>query len=134
MRGSARYLFQPFIRGATLGVSMKYKWAFAIFLVSIFFLGAAALQNKGAAQIDIDGGERGAVSFPHHRHQDKLVDCNICHSYFPQQPRSIEQLKKEGKLVRKQIMKKLCIKCHKAEKNAGNAAGPVTCSKCHHKG
>ncbi len=46
----------------------------------------------------------------------------------------IEQLKKDGKLARKQIMNKLCVKCHKAEKRAGNKAGPVTCSKCHHKG
>ena len=113
---------------------MTYRWAFGIVLVSIFFLGATAVQNKGAAQLTIEAGERGAVQFPHHLHQDKLGDCKICHSYFPQEPHAIEQLKKEGKLVRKQIMNKLCVKCHKAEKRAGNKAGPVTCSKCHHKG
>jgi hypothetical protein len=112
---------------------MKYAWAVVIILVSTFFLIAAAVENKGAEQITIDGGERGTVAFPHHQHQNKLGDCKICHSYFPQQPRAIEQLKKEGKLVPKQIMNKLCVKCHKSEKRAGNAAGPVTCSKCHHK-
>jgi hypothetical protein len=116
------------------GALMKYRWAIAIVLVSIIFLGAAAVQNKGAAQITIEAGERGAVPFPHHLHQDKLEDCNICHSYFPQEPRAIEQLKEDGKLARKQVMNKLCVKCHKAEKRAGNKAGPVTCSKCHHKG
>jgi cytochrome c-type protein NrfB len=113
---------------------MNYRWAIAIVLAATIFLGATAMQNKGAAQITIDGGKRGSVPFPHHLHQDKLVDCNICHTYFPQESRAIEQLKKEGKLVRKQIMNKLCVKCHKAEKRAGNTAGPVTCSKCHHKG
>lgn len=92
------------------------------------------MQNKGAAQITIAAGERGAVAFPHHLHQDKLGDCNACHNYFPQEPHAIEQLKKEGKLVRKQIMNKLCVKCHKAEKRAGNKTGPTTCSKCHQKG
>ena len=116
------------------GAPMKHRWAIAIILASAVFLGATAMQNQGAAQIAIDGGERGAVSFPHQRHQDQLGDCNICHSYFPQAPKSIERLKAEGKLARKQVMNKLCIKCHKAEKSAGNAAGPVTCSKCHHKG
>jgi hypothetical protein len=113
---------------------MKYRWSIAIMLASAVFLGATAIQNKGAAQIAIDGGERGAVTFPHHRHQEKLGDCNICHSMFPQEPHVIERLKKEGQLARKQVMNKLCIKCHKAEKSAGNAAGPVTCSKCHQKG
>jgi cytochrome c-type protein NrfB len=113
---------------------MKSRWAIAIVLASIFLLGATAVQNKGAEQITIGAGERGAVHFPHHLHQGKLGDCNICHSYFPQKPHAIEQLKKEGKLVRKQIMNKLCVKCHKAEKSAGNKTGPVTCSKCHHKG
>jgi hypothetical protein len=113
---------------------MTYRWAFGIVLASLFFLGATAVQNKGAVKITIEAGERGSVQFPHHLHQDKLGDCKICHSYFPQEPRAIERLKKDGKLVRKQIMNKLCVKCHKAEKRAGNKAGPVTCSKCHHKG
>ena len=75
---------------------MIYRWAFGIVLASIFFLGATAVQNKGAAQITIEAGERGVVQFPHHLHQNKLEDCKICHSYFPQEPRAIEQLKKEN--------------------------------------
>jgi hypothetical protein len=113
---------------------MKSRWMIAaIVLAAALFLGATATQNKGAAQITIDGGERGTISFPHHLHQDKLGDCKICHSYFPQEPHAIEKLKAEGKLARKEIMNKLCVKCHKARRRAGEAAGPVTCSKCHHK-
>jgi len=113
---------------------MKITAAVVFVLVLTGVLGAAVVENKGAEQITLDGGERGMVHFPHHRHQNKLGDCNICHSLFPQEPGVIARLKKEEKLVSKQIMNKLCIKCHKAEKQAGHKAGPVTCSKCHQKG
>ena len=104
---------------------------FALLLIA--GLCAATVENKGPAQITLQGGERGLVIFPHHRHQNKLGDCKICHTLFPQEPDAIARLKKEGKLVPKQVMNKLCIKCHKAEKRAGHKAGPVTCSKCHHR-
>jgi uncharacterized membrane protein len=95
----------------------------------------AAAENKGAAMITLDGGKQGAVQFPHQRHQAKLENnCKVCHDLFPQQPGAIAQLKKEGQLKPKQVMNQRCIKCHKAEKQAGHAAGPVICSKCHHKG
>jgi len=104
---------------------------FALVLGSV--VSAVAVENKGAEQITLDGGERGMVHFPHHRHQNKLGDCNICHTLFPQEKGAIAKLKTEGKLVPKQIMNKHCIKCHKAVKLAGHSAGPVTCSKCHQK-
>ena len=44
---------------------------------------------------------------------------------------ALKSLKREGALKKKQVMNTLCIKCHKAEKKAGNKAGPVTCSQCH---
>jgi hypothetical protein len=28
-------------------------------------------------------------------------------------------------------MKKLCIKCHRKKKKAGEKGGPVTCKTCH---
>ena len=113
---------------------MKAIAVVVFILVLSLAVGAMAVENKGAEQITLDGGERGAVLFPHHRHQNKLGDCNICHSLFPQEKGAIARLKTEGKLVPKQIMNKHCIKCHKSEKQAGRNAGPVTCSKCHHKG
>ena len=94
-------------------------------------LSAAPVENKGAAEIKIPGGTRGSVLFPHHRHQNKLVDCNICHSVFPQKAGGIQELKSQGKLKKKQVMNKLCTKCHKEKKREGIKTGPTTCTKCH---
>jgi hypothetical protein len=90
-----------------------------------------AAQNMGAKEMRLAGGSRGEVPFPHLDHQSRLDDCNVCHSLFPQAKDSVEALKAEGKLKGKQVMNKLCIKCHKAEKRAGKPAGPTTCAKCH---
>ena len=94
-------------------------------------LSGAPVENKGAAKIKLPGGKRGPVPFPHHQHQDKLGDCDICHSVFPQEAGIIETLKAEGKLKKKHVMNKLCTKCHRQKKREGIKAGPTTCSKCH---
>ena len=94
---------------------------------------AVAMENRGAEKIAIDGGSRGIVPFPHHRHQNVLGDCQVCHILFPQEKGGIKRLKKEGKLIKKQVMNKHCIKCHKDQKKMGNPSGPSTCSKCHQK-
>jgi hypothetical protein len=94
-------------------------------------LSVAPVENKGAAEIKLPGGKRGLVPFPHHRHQDKLGDCDICHSFFPQKTGIIKELKAQGKLKKKHVMKKLCTKCHKQRKKEGIKAGPTTCAKCH---
>ncbi len=88
-------------------------------------------QDKGAENIVMEGGKRGNVPFPHHQHQERLVNCQTCHSVFPQKAGSIEHLKSEGKLKKKYVMNKLCTKCHKETKKAGNKTGPTTCAKCH---
>lgn len=92
---------------------------------------SVATQNKGAKNIELPGGKRGNVPFPHHQHQEKLGDCEICHSVFPQDSGIIEKLKADGKLKQKYVMNKLCTKCHKEKKKAGQKTGPTTCSKCH---
>ena len=92
---------------------------------------STASQNKGAASINLAGGKRGKVPFPHHQHQEKLGDCKICHSVFPQKAGSIAELKAEGKLKKKHVMNKLCTKCHKEMRKNGQKSGPTTCSKCH---
>ena len=81
--------------------------------------------------MDLPGGTRGKVPFPHLLHQENLGDCNVCHSIFPQVPGSIEGMKEKGKIEKKHVMKKLCIKCHKKERMAGKPYGPTTCAKCH---
>ncbi len=88
-------------------------------------------ENKGAAEIQLPAGKKGPVSFPHHRHQDKLGDCEICHSVFPQKAGIIKELKAQGKLKKKHVMNKLCTKCHRQKKKEGLKAGPTTCAKCH---
>ncbi len=101
------------------------------FVAASVVLSAAPAENKGAAEIQLAGGETGGVLFPHHRHQEKLNDCDICHAFYPQKAGVIEELKAEGKFKKKHVMNKLCIKCHKQKKQEGITAGPTTCAKCH---
>lgn len=112
-----------------------WKLLIGLLLVGGFSAGFGAVlaqsQNTGAAEIVLDGGTSGNVAFPHQRHQAKLVDCTTCHSVFPQKAGGIEELKAQGKLAKKQIMNELCIKCHKEKKQAGEKAGPTTCTTCH---
>jgi uncharacterized membrane protein len=106
-----------------------------LLFVVLFFIGTGAVfaqtQNTGAAEIVLDGGTSGNVAFPHQRHQAKLADCTICHSAFPQKAGAIEELKAQGKLAKKQIMNEQCTKCHREKKQAGEKAGPTTCTTCH---
>ncbi len=87
--------------------------------------------NRGPDRIDIFGGRSGNVPFPHAQHQDRITDCNVCHSVFPQETEAIRKMKEEGLLKPKKVMNLQCIKCHKMEKKTGNPHGPVTCSTCH---
>ncbi len=92
---------------------------------------SVAVENQGAEKLELYGGKRGKVPFPHHQHQKNLGDCQICHSVFPQETGAIEKLKSEGKLKKKFVMNKLCTKCHREKKKAGQQSGPTTCAKCH---
>jgi hypothetical protein len=68
-------------------------------LVSAVIIGTgASAENKGAEIILINGGKVRDIHFPHHRHQNALGDCNICHDLFPARAGSIAELKKQGKL------------------------------------
>ena len=91
----------------------------------------AAAANQGAENINIFGGSRGDVPFPHRAHQDRLKDCSTCHASFPQEVDGLKKMKEAGTLKPKQVMNKQCINCHKEQKTAGKPAGPTTCSKCH---
>ena len=111
---------------------MKLKLVAGLIFGLLVIAGVSmAVENKGAKDITLAGGKRGKVPFPHHRHQEALVDCKICHSVFPQKAGIIEKLKAEGKLKKKQVMNKLCTKCHKQKKRTGEKGGPVTCKTCH---
>ncbi len=91
----------------------------------------AAAVNQGQENIGIFGGKSGNVPFPHRQHQDRIKDCNVCHSVFPQETEAIKKLKETGTLKAKKVMNLQCIKCHKQEKKAGKPHGPVTCKTCH---
>ena len=99
----------------------------------VIFLGLGILvaQENGAAQMVLQGGERGDVPFNHMQHQDNLKDCNICHTLFSQKAGGIQEMIDQGNLKSKTVMNTLCTACHREKKKAGVATGPVTCSKCH---
>ena len=105
--------------------------ALLVFAAASIALSSAPAENKGAAEITLPGGSRGPVPFPHHQHQNKLVDCQICHSLYPQKDGIIEELKTAGTLKKKQVMNTQCTKCHKQKKKEGLKTGPVTCKQCH---
>ena len=105
--------------------------SFAAVIAGSSVVSSMVSQNKGAQNIELQGGKRGKVPFPHHQHQEKLVDCQICHATFEQKAGSIQELKDQGKLKKKHVMNKLCTKCHKQMKKTGEKSGPTTCKKCH---
>ena len=115
----------------TIRICLLLTAAMLVFTAASIALSGAPVENKGAAEITLPGGTRGPVPFPHHQHQNKLVDCNICHSLYPQKAGVIEELKAAGTLKKKQVMNKQCTKCHKQTKKEGLKAGPTTCIKCH---
>jgi len=50
-------------------------------LISAGIIGAIGhVTNKGAEIILINGGKMRDVHFPHHRHQNALESCNVCHA------------------------------------------------------
>jgi hypothetical protein len=106
----------------------------SVLLMGVFLAASplAGEQNRGAPQMVLQGGSSGNVSFPHHRHQDVLGDCNLCHNLFPQIPGSIEKLKEEGKLKKKEVMER-CRSCHRQKAEKGEKAGPTGCKVCHQK-
>ena len=107
---------------------------FLTIILAMFLVTSIAIsdQNKGAATIVLQGGSSGNVSFPHHRHQNALGDCNLCHGLFPQNAGSAERLKAEGKLKKKEVMEQ-CRTCHRKRADKGKRAGPTSCKGCHQK-
>ena len=117
-----------------MNISLVVSLVISGLLVCAVIMGAdVASENKGAEIILINGGKMRDVHFPHHRHQNVLGDCNVCHELFPAQAGSIAELKEQGKLRKKQVMEEHCIACHKKRKAAGEQTGPTSCARCHRK-
>jgi cytochrome c-type protein NrfB len=89
-------------------------------------------QDKGAATMMLQGGSPGDVAFNHHLHQSALGDCNLCHNLFPRVSGSIEKMKVEGKLKKREVMGQ-CQGCHKQKVASGSKTFPVKCGECHKK-
>ena len=111
---------------------IKEKLVLLLMFAGILFCTGIAgsgedVENKGAEIILLSGGKMRDVHFPHHRHQDVLGDCNICHDLFPQKLGSIKELKNQGKLKKKQVMQEHCINCHRKMKATGQNTGPISC-------
>jgi hypothetical protein len=105
-----------------------------VMLVAAMAVSSGRAMAENAEMIDIQTGGKGLVPFPHGEHQDLLKNCMVCHQWFPQQKEGILKLKGEGRLGKMQIMKDLCIQCHKDTRKAGKESGPESCSQCHSKG
>ncbi len=88
-------------------------------------------QNYGKKEILIDGGKKGNIVFPHQTHQNSINDCMVCHARFPQKKGGLNESMETGALKKKQVMNKICLKCHRENKKAGKIHGPVNCSGCH---
>ncbi|MDF1592686.1 MAG: cytochrome c3 family protein [Desulfobacterales bacterium] len=102
-----------------------------IVLATGIAMGAAEGKN-GAKEMVLFGGSLGDVPFPHHRHQAAFKDCNNCHNLFPQTVGAIQELNRQDKLKKKEVMNQ-CTKCHKELASTDKKGGPVKCKECHQK-
>lgn len=102
-------------------------------LASLLVTQLSMAENKGRAEISLDGGKSGPVDFNHHLHQAVVKDCQVCHADFAQEEGALDAAKAAGTLKAKQVMNKTCLTCHRAKKKAGEKSGPVSCKDCHQK-
>ena len=111
---------------------MKRKGIILILVFFIFSPLTARGLNKGAATMVLQGGKLGNAPFSHHLHQNAVGDCTICHTLFPQVAGSIDKLKAEGNLKKREAMNQ-CVECHKKEATTVGKALPTKFSECHKK-
>ena len=105
---------------------MKTGLFFSLLMVSLIVSNSTAFEiNKGTPIIEMYGGGLGNISFPHQKHQNALEDCGLCHNLFPQEAGSIEKLKADEKLAKKQVMEQ-CRDCHRENTAKGETAGPAS--------
>lgn len=95
---------------------MKIK----LLLITLLTLSAAATA-MAADQYLYTG--KGTVTFEHKAHADTIA-CSECHTTATPEKIAIEN---------KQQGHDLCLTCHKAQAQQGNAAAPTKCNDCHKK-
>ena len=99
----------------------------------LFLAPVPGAAGDGREKMVLYGGKSGPVDFNHHRHQAVTVDCQVCHKDFSRETGAMKAAQKTGKLKKKQVMNKTCVKCHRTKKKAGEKTGPVSCKACHQK-
>lgn len=104
-----------------------------LLMVATIAVLSVAAKDMGPVQFSLDGGNKGAIDFPHKLHQDTLGDCKACHDVFPMEHGVIKKMKAQKELKAKQVMNKTCIACHRAYKAEGKEYGPISCKDCHKK-
>ncbi|HAO21040.1 MAG TPA: cytochrome C [Desulfobacteraceae bacterium] len=116
-----------------MNVKIAVAAVVAVVMIAAFSIAAdkPAEPGKGPEKLTITVEKKGDVKLPHKLHQDVLKDCAVCHDVFPKKAGSINEMKAAGKLEKKQVMNKQCIKCHNDKKNAGVKSGPTGCTACH---
>jgi c(7)-type cytochrome triheme protein len=90
-------------------------------------------QERGLKDLILEGGASGEVPFPHHQHQDRLPDCQVCHQLFPQKKGAIQALISQGDIKKRTVMNTQCVDCHRKTRAFGTAGGPIGCKDCHRK-
>lgn len=111
------------------------KIASCVFVVGFFFIVGSVFSDQVKSSvpvIELSGGAKGDITFPHEIHQKALTDCQICHSIYPQKIKGISASIKSGKMEKKQAMGE-CIKCHRTNIAENKKTGPVSCGECHKK-
>ena len=106
----------------------------AAMLVMIAGGTGAFAQDKGPAHptLNYNGKSKKVANFPHHDHQARIGDCQVCHhkdkaGETPRACKSCHGDKADGaKPKMKDAMHKRCKGCHKKEKH-----GPTKCKGCH---
>ena len=63
---------------------MKVKLVLTLISMVVLIVGSSiavslAIENQGAEEIELDGGKRGKVPFPHRQHQQNLGDEQALH-------------------------------------------------------
>ncbi|SMC20744.1 Cytochrome c7 [Desulfacinum hydrothermale DSM 13146] len=94
--------------------------------------GTSDAVHQGPETLILNSGPMSPSLVPHWKHQEVVDGCAPCHELFPQQRGSVDALKAEGQLKKKQVMNR-CLACHKQKTEAGNRTGPVRCRDCHRK-
>ncbi|HMB31254.1 MAG TPA: cytochrome c3 family protein [Desulfohalobiaceae bacterium] len=129
----------------------------SLFLVSLITVTALQAMKMPSAELTMNASKGKVqnpmytpVTMPHQLHVQKIGNCMLCHHKFNDPKEQFikctssgchDQLNAQGKEMNNVNASyfayhsrgniKSCIGCHESRKKAGNATGPISCTKCH---